>query len=204
MTIEKGQPWGVSSIVPHVVIAAATDSALACAQPDVPVVLTGGDMYVAIGKPAIAVPGEQRTRVMIDALRCEIQTGNKTTHVMAASSIVIGHWLPRTMRMNRFICITNPGIFRNTHIAPRAHPNDGVFDVVVMSENMSWRQRMMSRRRARTGTHLPHPEIAVERAVHYSQEVAYSAEALTIDGHRITSWKTISIDIVPDYWQVFV
>jgi len=47
--------------------------------------------------------------------------------------------------------------------APRAHPGDGLLDVIEVSESMNLRQRIMARRRSRTGSHLPHPDISTTR-----------------------------------------
>ncbi|MGB1824394.1 MAG: hypothetical protein ACPHO9_07420, partial [Ilumatobacteraceae bacterium] len=47
--------------------------------------------------------------------------------------------------------------------APRAHPGDGLLDVVEVSDAMPLRQRWMALRRSRTGTHLPHPHISMTR-----------------------------------------
>lgn len=204
MTIEKGRPWGDRSIVPNDMTVVQSDHALALTPPHVPVVLAGGDLYTAIGKPVLAQPGQERTKISIDALKCSIRTDHDVINMTAASSIVIGYWLPRTPVVKRFICITNAGIYRETNMAPRAHPNDGVFDVVSMNAKMSWRERLISHRRARTGTHVPHPEITVERLTHYEQEATHTTEPLFIDAVKITAWKSISVSIEPDYWQVFV
>ena len=50
-------------------------------------------------------------------------------------------------------------------VAPRAHPNDGRFDVVEVSAAMPARARLQAWRRLATGTHVPHPDITTRRGV---------------------------------------
>ena len=51
----------------------------------------------------------------------------------------------------------------NWDVAPRAHPNDGMLDVISVPRSFGIGDRMKARSRLPHGGHLPHPGISVER-----------------------------------------
>lgn len=201
MTIRKGEPWGVESTVPADVIDVGSDALLASVG-DGTAMLTGGDLHVALGRPPRKAAGESCTIVPIDALVCSIgRSDGSLEERLVASRVEIGSWLRPGAR---FLCITNTGIVDGLNLAPRAHPNDGHFDVLEIAGTMTLRQRFLARRRARTGTHVPHPLVHLSRSTSTSIDSSSRGERLMLDGTPVADWKTIDVRIVPDRWRVAI
>lgn len=203
MTIEKGQPWGHSIVVPTTTRDVDSDWQLARGNRDDIHILLGGDLHSTLGKPTGITPGQTRTLVQIDAVECTLKNESGTGSVLASATIEIGRWVS-AFRRHRFIVLTNGGLLDGSHVAPRAHPNDGCVDVMSINSSMPWRDRVLSKRRARTGAHLPHPHITVNRGDTFTFVREYKREKLLIDGQEMKSWKSVEIKVLPDYWQVIV
>jgi hypothetical protein len=203
MTIQKGQPWGTSIVVPKTTRDIDSDWQLARGTPNDVHVLSDGDIYNVLGQPKGVTVGETRTLLHIDAMECTITGDFSTYEVLAAASIEIGHWL-RCLRSRRYIAVTNGGILNGRNIAPRAHPNDALIDMMTLQASMPMRARFMSIKRARSGTHLPHPDISVERGEIFTISRAYENEHLCIDGTSVSSWTSVTVKVLPDYWRVIV
>lgn len=196
MTIEKGKPWGSPCSVPAHRIVVESDSELADCAAEVPVSLNGGDVWKSLGSPAVPAVGMTGTKVNVDAI---VITIDNEGNIRAASSIEIGSWHKR----GRYICIANSSFVKEKNIAPRAHPNDGSLDYLEIDETMSWRQRWSASRRARTGTHIPHPQITTKRVKDIQIDRQHS-EVLRIDGIQVNEWQSIRVQIDSDHWQVIV
>ena len=204
MTIEKGRPWGRAVTVPIETRDVGTDADLACGTPGDIHVLTGGDLHRALGAPPVPRPGQERTLVHIDALRCEIETRTGTRTMRAASAVQVGKWLCPPWHRRRHVVVTNGGIVARRNVAPRAHPNDGLLHVVTLGASMPWRQRLTARRRAESGNHLPHPHIVVDKAASVELIREHPHERLVIDGAVVRNWERARISVEPDCWQVIV
>lgn len=201
MTIEKGKEWGTAIVVPSDVITVHSDHELAQQDSSPLLFVTGGDVCDVLGQPVVPVSGEQRRCVPIDALLCTITTSEGTITTMAASSILVGSLLkPKS----RFIVISNTGQCGRKNYAPRAHPNDGKCDVVIFGNVMPIRQRFIAARRLHTGTHIPHPTIAVSQVVDQQVERRANGERLVIDGKVVPGWTSLAVHVIADYWHVIV
>lgn len=86
-------------------------------------------------------------------------------------------------------------------IGPRSHPGDGLLDVTT--GRLPWGQRRAGRRRARTGTHLPHPALRHERVDRYLV-VRERAVAVVADGVHLGRHRRMEIGIRPDALSVVV
>ena len=197
MTIEKGKPWGSSCVVSPSRVVISTDSELAQRTSDELISLNGGDIWRSLGSPQIPEVNTAATRVNIDAI--QVVVDHQQLH-HASSSVEIGSFLGR----GRYLCIANASFVGLRNIAPRAHPNDGSLDYLEIHASMSWRQRWTASRRSLTGTHIPHPQITTRRIRDITIERAHSSEILRIDGVAHKNWKTISVQILPDHWQVLL
>lgn len=196
--IRRGEPWGHATTMPDDAIIIRSDHALAAADPGRAIFLAAGNIAHSLGNPAIPSTGDACTEVSIDAMICSIVVNGGEQQIIGASSIVIGsQW------RGRQVIITNAGWLNGSNIAPRAHPNDGFVEMLTMSPRMTFRQRVLARRRMRTGTHLPHPEISMNRINSASVE-RIGGEKLCIDDREIPSWTSVSIHVEPDYWRVVV
>ncbi len=106
------------------------------------------------------------THVLIDLLQVEFgttDTQDQPTSIVVAGSIVLQH---RTLLKTHLI-ISNSGIVRGRDVLPRAHPNDGYVDVLEIDEAITTRQRLSAWRRAKTGSHLPHPQLRASRSTEF-------------------------------------
>lgn len=200
MTIRKGEEWGRRDVAPSSFFIAEDDSDGASQPPHTPFALCRGDMFTAIGQPSLPVHHAECTIVAIDAMVCSISfvSGDVET-VRAFSSVTIGSWWK-----GRHLIASNSGFLNGMNIAPRSHPNDGEFDVVNIDAAMPLKQRFIARRKAKTGTHVPHPQLTIKRstAVEFTRE--RPQERLAIDGVAVSQWEKISISIEPDYWEIIL
>lgn len=204
MTIRKGEQWGVPIVVPLETRDVDSDRELSGGTTNHIHIVHSGDIYDALGEPSAPQVDQTRTLVCIDALQCSVVTGHGNRNVLAASSVTIGRWRTAPWNHQRFICVTNAGLYQKRNIAPRAHPNDGVFDIVEISSDMPWRERAQSYRRAVAGDHLPHPFISVSRDTTFECSRQYLREVLMIDSQEFKDWQSIQVQILPDYWKVIV
>lgn len=193
MTIRPGIDWGAPGVPPAGTAEAHTDAelaALVASDPAAAVVVTGGDLARTLGAPAAAGPTR---RFPIDLLDVRIEA---TTHVAVAGVVArrpgpLGWW------RGPLVAVMNVEFLGDWDVAPRAHPNDGRADVLVVDPAMSVRQRMQAWRRLRLGTHVPHPSIAVRRIT--SETVSFGRElAVWVDGERRGSARSITVTVVPD------
>jgi hypothetical protein len=205
MTIEKGKPWGSEILVPDSVLSIQDDYELARIQQSSLCVMTGGDLWRALGEPITKTVGNSATAVEVDAFEITIIFQGHRKVVIASSSVEIGSWVPRSLRKaHRYVALTNSGILSGCNIAPRAHPNDGYIHVMTVEASMPLMQRVMSRRRAKTGSHIPHPNISVSRINPFEAIRESRNETLRIDGRTIREWDSLTVRVLPDYWNVII
>ncbi len=205
MTIEKGKPWGNEILVPSELLLLANDRDFARLDPAVLAAVTGGDLWRALGEPALKSAGQSAVVVPVDAFEVTVTNGETQAVVIVSSSVQIGTWIPRSLaKRNRYIAVSNSGILDGRNIAPRAHPNDGFADVMIVDATMPLIQRIISRRRASIGNHLPHPNISVSRSTVFEAKREDRHEVLRLDGRLFGEWDSISMRVLPDYWKVII
>ncbi len=86
-------------------------------------------------------------------------------------------------------------------LGPRSHPGDGLVDVTTGT--LPWTQRRIARRRAHSGTHLPHPALKHRRTSHY-RFVFTSPVVVQIDSLLRVNAEEIEIRVEPDAFFVVV
>ena len=75
----------------------------------------------------------------------------------------VAHLVARRPRWSgRFAVAMNAEWLGDLDLGPRAHPGDGLLDLTEGS--LGLRDRLAARRRARTGSHLPHPGLRTSRS----------------------------------------
>ena len=198
--ITRGELWGVPTTRTQADLVVNGDLELATSSTDNRLILNGGDIAHSLGDPQAPAIGASCTEVPIDALRLTItlRNGNTITQI-ASSHVMIGNWF-----RNRLICVTNGGFIGLKNVSPRAHPNDGFFDVMSLHSSMGIQDRYLARQKSILGTHTPHPLVETSRARTIEFLQLFHSETLRIDGRRIRSWGSIHIEIVPDYWRLLV
>lgn len=196
MTISKGTEWGEPVVRPSELVVVASDAELAAHRPENgPVGLSGGDIYRSVGSPD---PRADSMCLPIDRLHV---TFDDTTTVAVAHVVV-----RRTGRAwwwrGELLAVCNADFVGRWNVAPRAHPNDGRFDVVHVTD-MRLRERWAARQRLSQGTHVPHPAIAVQTATEGSW-VFRRPMTIVIDGVEAGTLTTLSVTIEPDALAVIV
>ena len=193
--IRKGQEWGVPAPRPAGLVVAATDAELArlvAADPAGVYGLGGGDLHRSLGSPP---QRDEMQLVPMDALRVRIGDEEllAVAHVVARN----GWW------RGGVLGVLNSAYIGDWNVAPRAHPNDGRFDIVEVSPAMSARQRFQARRRLAAGTHVPHPAIAVRTATSASWTFD-GARDVYVDGVVRGRSSQLDITIEPDHFAIHI
>ena len=191
--IRKGEPWGAPISRPADLVVAGNDAELGqlvAHDASGTYGLRSGDLHRTLGAPP---QRETMQRLPLDALRVRVDDVEwlAVAHVVARN----GWW------RGPILAVLNCAYVGKWNVAPRAHPNDGRFDVVEVAAGMSFRQRLQARRRLPLGTHVPHPRIAVRTAL----SAAWSFDEprdVFVDGVRRGRATRLEIAISPDHFAI--
>ncbi len=92
--------------------------------------------------------------------------------------------------------------FIGTHnVAPRAHPGDGLLDII--EGNLGFSQRVKAFRRLRSGSHIPHRDIKVRRSKATQLDLPHPM-SITLDGLPHGKATRLSIRVEPAALDVWV
>jgi hypothetical protein len=198
LTIRAGQPWGETGQLPADAVVVANDAAAAAAIEDarrgrraLPALgLAGGDLCRTLGGrgdearlrsgPATIVPVDLG-EVLIDG----------RLHRFVAHLVVRRGWWRGPVT-----AVMNAQYLGRWDVAPRAHPNDGLLDVVEVDAAMGVGQRWMAWRRLPAGGHVPHPGITVRRVAAVQLDAA--GRHVWIDGVDAGPARALSVRVEPD------
>ena len=210
MTVRKGVDWGERRPVPAGLRQVPDDAALhewVCGHREqrVPigdVVIAGGDLARTLGRAvsrggAIAIEtGADATYAALDVVRVvadEVRTTWCAAHVVARRSWWSGE----------VVLAMNAEYLGDLDVAPRSHPSDGRVDVVTVDPAMAWRTRRQARARARTGAHLPHPQLHVVRTA--ATAVTFRRQlTVWVDGVRWCQASQLELTVEPDAYHAYV
>lgn len=203
MVIERGGPYGTNGPLRHGAPVVTRDAQLRRlveeARRDGVVLdevgLLGGDLCATLGGPGdrARLDTDQALRAPVDVVRAELdghphwfvahlvahQPGWQGEAAVAMNAEWLGTW----------------------KLGPRAHPNDGLVDVTFGA--LGWQARLQARQRARTGSHVPHPRLRVQRAAQVSLQFRKPTPVL-LDGDRIGRARRIELTVEPDALVVVV
>lgn len=150
-----------------------------------PCVVVDGDLLTTLGGSSLDGGGRAYP---VDALRVVLD--ESVEHVAAAHVVIRRRWWTGECAVAMNAAWLGPW-----YLGPRAHPNDGVVDVTV--GRLPWRQRLLARRRARTGSHLPHPGLRTVRGP--SWEHAFPGPTgVYVDSRRVGRARHVRIAVLPD------
>lgn len=194
MTIRPGEEWGTRVPRPEGLVLIGSDADLAAYSADRPPGLSGGDLFATVGAPR--ADRSEMQLVEVDGLEVRLDDGPA---LPAIAHVVVR----RSWWYGRIVAVMNVASLGGWNVAPRAHPNDGRFDIVEVAATMRWRDRWAARRRLPLGTHVPHPEISTGRAT----ERSWSFERphrVWVDGIRYGRARQVTVSLTPDRYRVHV
>ena len=106
----------------------------------------------------------------------------------------------RRLWSGEFLVAMNVSWSGRNYLGPKAHPNDGLVDITIGS--LDAKQRLIARKRATTGSHLPHPDLRVVRRKLYDHGFGTDTPVI-VDGIRLGTCSRLKIEVLPDaFWLV--
>lgn len=163
--------------------------------PKTPIGVLGGDLWRVVGQPtggADRLRSEHARSALIDLIEV---SADGETHWACVGAVARNSWWrgPVVAAMSA----ESLGTWR---LAPAAHPNDGRLHVLstgLAQPALSTAQRVLARRRLRSGAHVPHPAIAVRRAERWEHRFVRPL-GLWLDGERVGRCRELTVAIQPD------
>lgn len=220
MTIEKGRSWGGPAEDPSPASVALGDAELADMAAEaigrgthLVARLTGGDLLATLG-----ISGErdraERAAYPIDLAIAELSvdpldsqandradprsrlpfvahlTARRPRNVIAdAAAALLGHGPGVT------VSVMNAAWLGDLRLGPKAHPNDGLLDVTEGRVRFAERREAM--RRARSGSHLPHPALRVVRSSQWGTGFDRPT-SIWLDGVDRGQFRSVRVSVIPD------
>lgn len=204
MTVRPGTEWGRLGPVPADCVRVRSDAELQAlvdrhrrtgsALPTV--ALLGGDLMRAVG----GTGDERRLADPVPLLPTDVVRVTADGRTLWAVAHVVAR---RSWWRGQVVAAMNGQYLGTWDVAPRAHPNDGRVDVVVVAAAMGLRERVRARRRLGAGTHLPHPAIDVRRV----RTTTFDFERpmrIFADGVDVGVARRLTIEVEPDAVTVCV
>ncbi len=198
--IERFADWGDNGPLPDDGVVATSDRAAALAIANAydgipPVGLVTGDLRRTLGgrrtRGQLRMPDATRAVVDYGLVRFNDTEVPFVAHVVARKSLMRG----------RIIAVMNAAFVGAWNVAPRSHPGDGMFE--VLDANLSFSDRLKARRRLKSGTHVPHPDIAQKRGNTFDFSLEQPLN-LWVDGSQMGEVRSFSIELVPEALAVVV
>ncbi|NQV96625.1 MAG: hypothetical protein HQ486_02410 [Acidimicrobiaceae bacterium] len=205
MTIRKGANWGRQIARP--------DNLVYCNDDTGASILITNNLLKSLELPTIAIRKSNLARVLgIDGAKV---TPDTTTKVLSTLFDLIrvdyltvkgtpitvfglGYALLRNSWWHgEIVAVLNESFIGDWDCAPRAHPNDGKLDVVIVSSKMKPSQRLLASRRVRSGTHIPHPGITIAQQTYFETTIG-APKMLIVDGRQISTVKACEFTVIPD------
>ena len=196
--IRKGEVWGRPVDLDGTEPEAGTDAEVArlLGGPlDSPVVLRGGDLYHSLG-------GRASSPVDLDGSVMALPIDLVAVRVDGVDRVAAAHVVARRRWWSgEFAVAMNGTHLGEWNLGPKAHPNDGLIDVTT--GRLDVRDRWEARRRAHTGTHLPHPALSTSRVT----STVWTFDRPTpvyVDGVAVGSARRVELEVQPDRGSVVV
>jgi hypothetical protein len=195
MVIGKGGAYGIPLEVDPSMPVLSSDPLVAAhilANGSAPCTADGGDLLRTLGGgagrgvPTLAYP--------VDLLRVVL---DGDVVVAGVAHVIARHFMWR----GEFAAAMNAAWLGDRYLGPRAHPNDGLVDVTF--GRLAWQQRLLARRRVRTGAHLPHPDLTVVRRARWEHEFSRPIP-IRVDDVVVGRARCLSIQVEPDAGVIVV
>jgi hypothetical protein len=199
VTVRKGEGWGEpgwlaeDGVVVHSDAEArrVVEAARRAGERPPPLGLAGGDLCRTLGG-----------RGDVDRLR----SGDAARLPVDLGAVLVDgrlHWFVAHLVARRswwhgpVLAAMNAEFLGDWDVAPRAHPNDGLLDMVVVDAAMTLTHRIQAKRRLSTGAHVPHPAIRQSRRPAFRIEFDRPT-GVWLDGERIATAANLSVRVEPD------
>ena len=209
MTIRKGEQWGEPCSAPMGLPEFATERDLGFhvhGNGIIPeAILKSGTLIQALGIEA-PTPDRERIKVLIDLIKVVYtDLDGRDRDDIAVGSVLIG----RRSWLGDLCIVSNCGYLGTRELLSKAHPNDGVMDVLTVSSLMPFMQRLQAWRRIPTSSHLPHPDISTKQIERFwwpleGNESPLKRTRLVIDGEALGLVKSVRMQVIPDAITLYV
>jgi hypothetical protein len=199
MTIRKGEAWGETGGLPSDGVVVRSDAearavvtaARRAGDPLPPLGLLGGDLCRTLGGR-----GDEARLRSDGAVRVPVDLGSVL--VDGVQHWFVAHLVARhSWWRGRIVAAMNAEFVGSWDVAPRAHPNDGVLDVLDVSPSFPLADRVRARRRLPNGGHVPHPAIALSRRPAVQIDLDRPTP-VRLDGEPIGEARRLSVRLEPD------
>jgi hypothetical protein len=197
MTIRKGSSYGIQRSGGSNLPEASTDAELAdiirlasVSGEQQPLIrLMGGDMFRTLGgQQSVAGGTPDGLAFPIDVAYAML---NGEEHLFVSHLVARRRWWS-----GRFVAVMNAEWLGDLDLGIRAHPGDGLLDIT--DGKLALRDRLAARRRARTGTHLPHPALQASRVGSFKTTFDRPI-TVYLDGVRHGKVRDLSIRLETDF-----
>lgn len=191
MTIRRGENWGEAVAAPAGLVMVEDDAAAcaAVAEGCRELGIRRGDLARTMGGGAPGRFDGAVVRAPVDLLHV---TADGESCVAVAHVVIRRAWWRGPL-----VLVMNAQYLGPYDVAPRSHPNDGKADVLTVAPTMGVRARLAARRRAVTGTHLPHPLLQTTQVAAHRVELERPA-TVWVDGCRWRRARVVDVKVEPD------
>jgi YegS C-terminal NAD kinase beta sandwich-like domain len=199
MTVRRGESWGEPGTLTADGVVVRSDAearrvverARRAGERLPPLGLAGGDLCRTLGGR-----GDVARLRSGDAVRLPVDLGmvlvDGRLHWFVAHLVARRSWWRGPL-----LAAMNAEFLGDWDVAPRAHPNDGLLDLVAVAAEMTLTDRIRARRRLAVGGHVPHPAIEQSRRPAFQMEFDQPTR-VWLDGERIGTATNLSVRIEPD------
>jgi hypothetical protein len=203
VTVEKGTDWGRNGPLPAGGVVVRSDAE---ARAAVQAARRAGEAPPALGLLA----GDLCRTLGGRGDEARLRSPAATTVTCDLGSVLVDgrrHWfvahavLRRGWWRSRIVAVMNAQWVGRWDVAPRAHPGDGLLEVV--DAELPAGERWKARARLPTGTHLPHPAIRTSRAASLLLDLTPPLD-VWLDGERVGRASSVAIRVEPDALTVVV
>ena len=202
MSAERGKDWGGLGSLPGDGIVVNSDAELRALVVEArragvdppPIGLLGGDLCRTLGGrgDSAHLEGTGSTRVTVDIASVLL---DGRLHWFCAHLVAGSWWRGRTW------IAAIAAHHGSWNLAPRAHPGDGLLD--VLDTDMGIGDRMAARRRLPLGTHVPHPGIIYRRTA--ADQVEFSKPTrIRLDGEEVGEATRLSVRVEADALRLVI
>ncbi len=203
MTIRKGEVWGRRAPLPADGVVVRSDAearavvvaALAERRPIPTLGLLGGDLCRTLGGL-----GDAARLHSGEAMTFPVDLGHVT--IDGRSDVFTAHLIARrSWWFGRAVAVMNAQWLGDWDLGPRSHPNDGLLDATDGALGLG--DRWAARRRVRTGSHVPHPQLRTVRSGSMSFDFTSPLD-VRLDGVAVGRAAHLDVTVQPDALTVVI